>query len=105
VEPKLLGGRGKEFYENYKTLYGKEPEAYAAYGYEAAKVVLTAMERAAKKGSLSRAAVLAEIAATKDFSGALGTWSFDENGDTTNKVMSVNTVKDDKFETVKVIGN
>jgi len=63
------------------------------------------MERAAKKGSLSRAAVLAEIAATKDFSGALGTWSFDENGDTTNKVMSVNTVKDDKFETVKVIGN
>ena len=105
VEPKLLGGRGKEFYENYKTLYGKEPEAYAAYGYEAAKVVLTAMERAAKKGSLSRAAVLAEIAATEDFSGALGTWSFDENGDTTNKVMSVNTVKGDKFETVKVIGN
>ena len=49
--------------------------------------------------------MLAEIAATKDFSGALGTWSFDENGDTTNKVMSVNTVKDDKFETVKVIGN
>ncbi len=105
VEPKLLDGRGKEFYESYKTLYGKEPEAYAAYGYEAAKVVLTAMERAAQKGSLSRAAVLAEIATTKDFSGALGTWSFDENGDTTNKVMSVNTVKGDKFETVKVVGN
>ena len=105
VEPKLLGGKGQEFYASYKTLYGKEPEAYAAYGYEAAKVVLTAMERAAKKGTLTRAAVLAEIGATKDFSGALGTWSFDENGDTTNKVMSVNTVKDGKFETVKVVGN
>ncbi len=105
VEPKLLGGQGKVFYENYKRLYGMEPEAYATYGYEAAKVVLAAMERAAQAGSLSRSAVLKEIAATKGFSGALGTWSFDENGDTTNKVMSVNTVKNGDFETVKVIGN
>jgi branched-chain amino acid transport system substrate-binding protein len=45
------------------------------------------------------------VAATKDFTGALGTWSFDANGDTTNRLMSVNTVKDGKFEFVKAAGS
>jgi len=103
-EPKALTGKGKEFYENYKKTYGGEPEGYAVYGYESAKVVLAAMQNIAKAGGkLTRESVLAEVAKTKDFSGALGTWSFDANGDTTNRTMSVNTVKDGKFETVKVV--
>ena len=74
------------------------------YGYEAAKVVLSAMDRLSKAGTeLTRENVRAEIAKTKDFVGALGTWSFDANGDTTNRTMSVNTVKNGKFETVKVV--
>ena len=103
-EPKALTGKGKDFYENYKKAYGGEPEGYAVYGYESAKVVLTAMQNIAKAGGkLTRESVLAEVAKTKNFSGALGTWSFDANGDTTNRTMSVNTVKDGKFETVKVV--
>jgi branched-chain amino acid transport system substrate-binding protein len=103
-EPKALTGKGKDFYENYKKTYGGEPEGYAVYGYESAKVVLAAMQNIAKAGGkLTRESVLAEVAKTKDFSGALGTWSFDANGDTTNRTMSVNTVKDGKFETVKVV--
>ena len=103
-EPKALTGKGKDFYENYKKAYGGEPEVYAVYGYESAKVVLTAMQNIAKAGGkLTRESVLAEVAKTKNFSGALGTWSFDANGDTTNRTMSVNTVKDGKFETVKVV--
>jgi len=103
-EPKALTGKGKEFYENYKKTYRGEPEGYAVYGYESAKVVLAAMQNIAKAGGkLTRESVLAEVAKTKDFSGALGTWSFDANGDTTNRTMSVNTVKDGKFETVKVV--
>jgi branched-chain amino acid transport system substrate-binding protein len=47
--------------------------------------------------------VLDEVSRTKDFTGALGTWSFDANGDTTNRTMSVNTVKDGEFVTVKVV--
>ena len=54
-------------------------------------------------GALARESVLAEVSRTKDFAGALGTWSFDENGDTTNRTFSVNTVKGGKFETVKVV--
>lgn len=104
VDPKLLTGKGKDFYENYKKTYGAEPEGYAVYGYEAAKVVIAAMERLHKAGGkIDRASVLAEVAKTKDFAGALGTWSFDDNGDTTNRTMSVNTVKDGEFATVKVV--
>ncbi len=104
VEAKALTGKGKDFYENYKKTYGGEPEGYAVYGYESANVVLAAMERIHKAGGkLDRASVLAEVGRTKDFTGALGTWSFDENGDTTNRTMSVNTVKDGKFTTVKVV--
>ena len=104
IEAKALKGKGQEFYENYKKTYGGEPEAYAVYGYEAANVVLGAMERIHKAGgALARESVLAEVSRTKDFAGALGTWSFDENGDTTNRTFSVNTVKGGKFETVKVV--
>jgi branched-chain amino acid transport system substrate-binding protein len=104
VDPKLLTGKGKDFYENYKKTYGGEPEGYAVYGYEAAKVVIAAMQRLFEAGKpITRASVLEEVGRTKDFTGALGTWSFDANGDTTNRVMSVNSVKGGEFTTVKVV--
>lgn len=104
VDPKLLSGKGKDFYENYKKTYGGEPEGYAVYGYEAAKVVIAAMKRLSEGGKpITRASVLEEVGRTKDFAGALGVWSFDANGDTTNRTMSVNTVKNGEFTTVKVV--
>ena len=95
-----LTGKGKDFYENYKKRFNVEPEGYAAYGYESAKVAIDAIARAGKK---DRAAIVAALASTKDFTGALGTWSFDENGDTTMKTMSGNTVKNGAFEFLKVL--
>jgi len=97
-----LTGKGKDFYENYKKKYNSEPEGYAAYGYECGKVVLDAIQRAGKK---DRAAIIQAAAATKDFEGALGKWSFDANGDTTLKTMSGNSVKNGEFVFVKVLGD
>lgn len=101
VPPRELTGRGKEFYDNYKKKFNAEPEAYAAYGYESARVVLEAIKRAGKK---DRAAILAAVAQTKDFDGLLGKWSFDANGDTSLKIMSGNTVKNGEFQFVKILG-
>lgn len=101
VGPTQLTGKGRAFFDNYKTRFQSEPEAYAVYGYEAARVVLAAIERAGKK---DRRAILSEVAATKDFDGALGRWSFDANGDTSLKVMSGNTIKNGQFVFVKVLG-
>jgi branched-chain amino acid transport system substrate-binding protein len=96
-----LQGRGKQFYETYKKKFGSEPEAYSVYGYEAARVVLEGIKRAAKK---DRAAIRDAIAGLHDFDGVLGKWSFDQNGDTSLKVMVVEEIKDGKFTPVKIVG-
>ena len=55
-------------------------------------------------GQKDRAAICEAVSATRDFDGALGKWSFDENGDTSLTTMSGNTVKDGRFEFVKLLG-
>jgi branched-chain amino acid transport system substrate-binding protein len=100
VAAKELTGLGQDFYKQYTATFKSEPEGYAAYGYEAAKVVLAAIERASTK---DRAGVLAAISSTKDFNGALGRWSFDQDGDTTLRTMSGNTVKNGAFSFVKLL--
>jgi branched-chain amino acid transport system substrate-binding protein len=101
LPPAQLTGKGKEFYENYKKKFNAEPEAYAVYGYECARAVLEGIQRAGKK---DRAAIRDAVAGLKDFEGALGKWSFDENGDTTCKVMMVEEVKAGQFVPVKIVG-
>ena len=102
LPPEKLTGRGAEFRANYKKKYNlkenEEPEGYAVYGYEACKVLLDAIPRAKTK---DRAGILQAVSETKNYNGALGIWSFDENGDTTNTTMSGNTVKNGEFEFVK----
>jgi len=102
LPPDQLKGKGAEFCSAYRNKYGAEPEAYAVYGYDAMRVVLQAIAQAKTK---DRAGILAAVAATKDFDGALGKWSFDENGDTSSQVMSGQIVRGGKFEFVKVLGN
>ncbi|HEV8639201.1 MAG TPA: ABC transporter substrate-binding protein [Chloroflexota bacterium] len=94
-----LTGPGKAWYDKYKAKYNAEPEVYAVYGYEAAKVALDALQRAGKK---DRGAIRDAVFATKDFEkGALGKWSFDQNGDTTLTTMSGQQIKGGKFTFVK----
>ncbi|HTU26805.1 MAG TPA: branched-chain amino acid ABC transporter substrate-binding protein [Pirellulales bacterium] len=98
-----LRGPGHEFVERYQARFGRPPEGYAIYGYEAGKVALAAIERAGKK---DRAAIIAACLAIRDFDqGALGRWSFDANGDTTVKTISGNLVHDGRFQFVKVLGD
>src|SRR5205085_9857621 len=77
LPPDKLTGAGADWYKKYKAKYNAEPEVYAVYGYESAKVAIDAIGKAGKK---DRAAVRDAVFATKNFNGALGTWSFDENG-------------------------
>ena len=101
VPASRLTGKGADFYRAYTERYKSEPEVYAVYGYEAAKVALDAIARAGKK---DRAAIIAAIAATRDFEGALGRWSFDENGDTTMRTMSGQIVRGGDFQLLEILG-
>jgi branched-chain amino acid transport system substrate-binding protein len=94
-------GKGKSFVDGYRALHKADPEGYAIYAYESTKVTIDAMIRAGKK---DRGAILAALRATKNFDGALGTWSFDPNGDTTLMLMSGNTVIGGAFSFVKRLG-
>ncbi|MBX9624097.1 MAG: branched-chain amino acid ABC transporter substrate-binding protein [Gemmataceae bacterium] len=101
TDPSLLKGAGAEFVKKYKAKHGKEPEAYAIYGYEAGKVFLEAVKKVGKK---DREAILKECLATKDFSsGAAGTWSFDKDGDTTLQQLTITKVENGKFVPQKTV--
>jgi branched-chain amino acid transport system substrate-binding protein len=90
---------GKKWHEDYVKKFGQEPGVYGAYGYEAALVVLKAIENCVNKNTVTRKCVRDEVFATKDFSGILGTtWSFDANGDTTVVTMSKNIVENGQFK-------
>ncbi len=101
MPPEELTGQGKDFVEKYAKKFGAKPEAYAVYGYEAAKVALEAIRRAGKK---DRDAIRQACLAIRDFTGALGKWSFDANGDTSMRTMSGSVVRNGDFKFVKVLG-
>ena len=108
VSPDQLTGLGKDWLAKYTAKFPNNPaEVYTAYGYEAAKVVLAAIERASAKNPADtlalRALVLDEVKATKDFVGVLGTWSFDAAGDTSLTDMTALIVTAGEFKFDKII--
>jgi branched-chain amino acid transport system substrate-binding protein len=98
-----LSAEGQEFVEVYESKYDDQIQPYTAYAYEAANVMLDAIERASENGEVSRETVLQEIFATEDYEGVLGTWSFDEDGDTTLTELSVQKVEDGEFTLDRVL--
>lgn len=85
---------GKEFLDAYKAKYSEVPDPYAIYGYEAMKLGIDTIESVGDKGG-DKQAILDALFATKDRTSALGTYSFDENGDTTLTDYGIYTVGDD----------
>ena len=80
---------GQEWVDSYKQAFGKEPGAFAAYGYDAALIAMHGIEEAIKGNGgqkPSRQQVNAAISATTDFKGILTVTTFDENGENKNAV-------------------
>ncbi|HEY3310158.1 MAG TPA: branched-chain amino acid ABC transporter substrate-binding protein [Anaerolineales bacterium] len=84
VPVEKLGPKGQEFLKAYEAKFGKLTEPYAVYGYETMNVILKAIEDVCAAGGdpTDRATITKAVFAIKNFDGALGTWSFDANGDT-----------------------
>ena len=79
---KLYPPAAQKFFKTFEQKYGKPPEPYAIYGYEAMKVALLAIQNAGDKGN-DRQAVIDAFYKIKDRDSVLGKYSIDENGDTT----------------------
>ncbi|MDD2922355.1 MAG: branched-chain amino acid ABC transporter substrate-binding protein [Anaerolineales bacterium] len=82
---KDLGKAGKKFYADYAVKYGDTKEPYAIMSYDAMSAAIKAIEDVCAAGGspTNRAAVTRAAFAIKQFDGALGIWSFNENGDIT----------------------
>ncbi len=101
IDADYKSGDGKKFFDNYKAKYGANPAAYAAYGYDAMRVLLEGIIAAAKNGkAASRADVLAAVKATKGFTGIGGKVSFDAKGDNPESNVYVFKVSGKAFEGV-----
>jgi branched-chain amino acid transport system substrate-binding protein len=98
-----LTAKGQQFVQDYESQHDDAVQPYTAYAYEAANVMLDPIEKASKEGEVTREAVLQQIFATEDFNGVLGTWSFDEDGDTSLTELSVQRVENGQFEYQRTI--
>ena len=84
----------QDFVKAYKTKFNGDVGAYSANAYVAAKIIIDAV----KAGGPDRAKVRAWIANLKNYKSVIGTFSFDRNGDTTNRIISIYQAKNGKWD-------
>jgi branched-chain amino acid transport system substrate-binding protein len=102
LDPKLYPPAAQDFFKQYKQQFGKTPEPYAIYGYEAMQDALLAIQNAGAKGN-DRQAVIDQFFQIKDRDSVLGKYSIDENGDTTLSDYGGDKVKGGQLVFDKVI--
>lgn len=96
LDPDQYPPEGREFFEAYSQEYGEEdPNPYAIYGYEAARLLLDVLERA--EDPTDRTAVIGALFNTQDRESVLGTYSIDDNGDTTLTSYGVYRIEDGRL--------
>ena len=86
----------KGFNENYRKKYG-EPGVYAIYAYDAANILLQALQKTGKADSRE----LIRAIRASDYNGALGHIQFDAKGDVKESPYVVWKVEGGKFRQVK----
>jgi branched-chain amino acid transport system substrate-binding protein len=89
----------KEFLEAYKKKFNVDPILYAPFTYDAAKMIIAAMQKA---NSTDPAKYLPELAKL-EHTGATGKIAFDDKGDRKDAEMTIFTMKGGKIEPIAVI--
>lgn len=79
--PEELPKAGRQFESDFRRRFGRAPEPYAIYAYDAMGVVLQAIRDAGNRGN-RRADVVKAFYAIRDRRSVLGTYSIDRAGDT-----------------------
>jgi branched-chain amino acid transport system substrate-binding protein len=105
LSPDEYPADGQEFFQSFTDKYNEpNPNPYAIYGYEAMRLALDSIERS-ETGE--KADIVKALFATKDRDSVLGTYSIDENGDTTLTDYGVYTIDGGELEfdsTIKAKG-
>jgi branched-chain amino acid transport system substrate-binding protein len=91
---------GRDWLARMQERVGRLPDAYATYSYEAAIIVLQAIDTVQDK---NREAILDAMLATQDFQGLSGTYGFTETGDPDKPAIFLSQVTDGEFVEVGYI--
>jgi branched-chain amino acid transport system substrate-binding protein len=81
LQPSRLPPAAARFRATFRAKFGRQPEPYALYAYEAMQAALQAVRAAGDEGNVRRAVVDAFFA-IRNRRSPLGTYSIDRNGDT-----------------------
>ena len=96
LSPDQYPEEGQAFFDAFREKHDEpNPNPYAIYGYEAMRLALDAI---ARSETGDKADILAALFDTRDRESVLGTYSIDENGDTTLSDYGVYRVKDGELE-------
>jgi branched-chain amino acid transport system substrate-binding protein len=101
LSPDEYPPEGQEFFKAFSEKYGEaNPDPYAIYGYEAMRLALDAI---ARSETGEKADIIKALFATKDRASVLGTYSIDENGDTTLTDYGIYAIKDGELAFDKTV--
>jgi len=78
--PVTVYPQAKQFAEEYRKKFGKNPEPFSAQAYDATAIALKALEAVAKAGKVTREDVATAVRTVKH-TGITGTVDFDDKGD------------------------
>ena len=96
--------RGQRFARDYRREFGTRPDPFAAYGYASMSLLLDAIRRAGGSGG-DRERVIRELFETDDYDSVVGTFSIDDNGDTSLTQLSGYRVRNGRLaEPTKLVG-
>ena len=104
LDPAAYPPAARSFYSLYRHRYGT-PQPYAIFGYEAMSLMLDAISRATDAGRrvAVRSRVLDAIFATRDRHSVVGTYSIDDDGDTSLARYGVYRVRDGRLSFWKAL--
>ncbi len=86
-------GRAGAFFRAYRDRFLFAPDPYAIFGYDAAQLILDAIQRSPQGAIIDRNAVREAALATRELDGALGRWGVDAHGDTTYATLQLYAVR------------
>jgi branched-chain amino acid transport system substrate-binding protein len=92
-------GTARAFLAAYKKRWNADAGPYSANAYTVAQIAIAAIEKAIVADGdkmPTRAEVLKNVAATKDFPSPIGSVTFDANGDTTRPILSLYKIENGK---------
>ncbi|MEW5863091.1 MAG: branched-chain amino acid ABC transporter substrate-binding protein [Pseudomonadota bacterium] len=89
----------KKFLDAYKKKFNTDPILYAPFTYDAAKMIITAMQKADSADPAKYLPVLAKL----EYTGATGKIVFDEKGDRKDAEMTIFTMKGGKLEPIAIV--